>query len=80
MKTTKPGTAGPVTSATGMRNVKRPENRFVVSTPALDNTVADMASVTASAMRTSVTATPVSSRDRGRWTRKVRNSIEALWR
>ena len=56
------------------------ENRFVVSTPALDRTLADMASVTANAMRTRVTATPVSSSASGRWTRKVRSSIDALWR
>ncbi len=80
MRTTKPGTMPAVVTPTGVSDTKSPENRFVVSTPALDRTVADMASVMAKAMRTSVTATPVSNKDSGRCTRNVRRSIEALWR
>ena len=39
-----------------------------------------MASVMARAMRTRVTATPVNSNDRGRCTKKVRRSMDALCR
>ena len=60
--------------------MKSPVKRLVVSTPALDSTAADMASVTANAMRTSTTATPVSNSDRGRCTRNVRINIDALCR
>jgi hypothetical protein len=53
---------------------------LAVSAPVPERTSAERASVTARAIWTNSTTTPVRRRARGSWTRKVRTSIDALWR
>ena len=61
--------------------MKSPGKRFVVSTPALDSTAADMASVTANAIRTSVDGhTGEQQGQRAGARGRCAASIDALWR